>query len=378
MNKPKRILQIGAGNFGRGGLSTIVLNFNLNQNKEKIVFDYILENGISDEKYRKIIEEYNGKIYEIPNNKKGRLNRMKFYLKLAKFLRKSKYEIIHIHLSVVTLRTVIYQILGKFLGNSKIILHSHSTGIDMNKGNRDKVLIKHNILKRIQPLLADEFLACSRLAAEWLYPQKYLDKVKIVNNGIDIKKYQFDSKKRNELRQRINLKNKFVVGNIGRFSYQKNHEFLIKIFNEIQKIEKNSVLLLIGNGELEGKIKEQVKILGLQDKVFFLGVTDRVEDYLQVMDVFCFPTRFEGLSVVSIEAQAAALKVLISDNVSLEAKLTEYLEYFSLDKSPKEWAEKVLEYKKWYERKDVSELIKEKGYSIEYSAKVLEKIYLEI
>ena len=134
--------------------------------------------------------------------------------------------------------------------------------------------------------------------------------------------------------------------------------------------------MLIGNGELEKKIKEQVKKLKLEDKVIFLGTTDKVEDYLQIMDIFVFPSRFEGLGLVAIEAQAAALKVIASDRIPLEAKLSDYLEYVPLNKSSKEWAEKILEYKNGYERIDISKLIERKGYSIRNSAKELEKIYL--
>ena len=246
----------------------------------------------------------------------------------------------------------------------------------MNKGNMKIALLKHNILKKILPLMTDEFLACSKLAGEWLYPEKYLDRVKIINNGIDIEKYKFNLEIRNQLKKEMNLEEKFVLGHIGRFSYSKNHKFLIEIFNEVQKIEKESILLLIGNGELEEKTKDQVKQLNLEEKVIFLGTTDKVESYLQIMDVFVFPSQFEGLGLVAIEAQTAALKVIASDKVPLEAKLSDYLEYFSLNKNSKEWAEEILKYKNSYERKDMTKEIEKVGYSIKSSAKELEKIYL--
>lgn len=372
MNRPQRVLQIGAGNFGKGGLSTIVLNFGLNQNSEKIIFDYLIKNWVIDEKYKNQIESKKGIIHEIKTK-----NNIQGLYYLNKLLRKNEYDTIHVHISSVKTRALIVPFLFKLYGGKTVIIHSHSTGIDINKGNKKLALLKHGILKNILPLMTDEFLACSKLAGEWLYPKKYLEKVKIINNGIDVEKFKFNLEKRNQLRKEMNLENKFVLGNVGRFSYQKNHEFLIKIFNEVQKIEKESVLLLIGNGELEEQIKEQVKELKLEDKVIFFGTTDKVEDYLQVMDIFPFPTRFEGLGIVAIEAQAAALKIIASDRVPEEAKLSDYFEYFSLDKTSEEWAEQILKYKNGYERKDMTEEIEKAGYSIKSSAKELEKIYLD-
>lgn len=371
MDRPKRILQIGVGNFGRGGQSTIVLNFGLNQDSSKVVFDYLIIDKVSNEKYIKQIENKGGKVYEL----KLKSSIEKIY-NLKKFFKNSNYETIHIHISVAKISTFIIQLLFKLYGGKTIILHSHSTGIDTNKENRKIALLRHNIFKKILPLMTDEFLACSKMAGEWLYPKKYQNRVKIINNGIDIEKYKFNLEKRNYLRRKMNLENKFILGHVGRFSHSKNHKFLIKIFNEVQKIEKESVLLLIGNGELEQEIKEKVKKINLEDKVIFLGVTDKVEDYLQIMDVFVFPSRFEGLGLVAIEAQASALEVIASDKVPLEARVSNYLEYFSLNQTPKEWAEKILEYKNGYERKVISKILEDKGYSIKNSTKELEKIYL--
>lgn len=369
MKKPVRVLQFGTGNFGRGGQSTIVLNFGMMVDNKKVIFDYYVDK-ISDEKYIEIIEKKGGKIFVSKFSKKKLfLIRIKKFFEINKIIK--NYEIIHINTDNAFSPFVI-GILGKINGVKKIIIHSHSTGTNRKKG---KALLQ-NILKLFLPLIGNKFLSCSKQAAEWLYPQKYQNKVKIINNGINTEKYKFNLEKRNYLRKGMSLENKFILGHVGRFSYPKNHEFLIEIFNEIQKVEKESVLLLIGNGELEQKIKKQVKKLKLEDKVIFLGTTDKVEDYLQIMDVFVFPSRFEGLGLVAIEAQATALKVIASDRIPLEAKLSDYLEYVPLNKSSKEWAEKILEYKNGYERMDISKLIERKGYSIRNSAKELEKIYL--
>ena len=373
MNKSQRVLQIGTGNFGKGGLSTIVLNFGLNQDPNKIIFDYLVMDKVHDKKYKIQIENKKGKVYELKTN-----NKLKRLYLLKKFFKENKYEIIHIHISQCKISTLIIQFLYKIYGGKKIILHSHSSGIDINKGSIKIALLKHNIFKRILPLMTDEFLTCSKLAGEWLYPKKYLDKVKIINNGIDVEKYKFDLEKRNQLRKEMNLENKVILGTVGRFSYQKNHEFLIKIFNEVQKIEKESVLLLIGNGELEQKIKEQVKELKLENKVIFLGTTNKVEDYLQIMDIFLLPSKYEGLPIVGIESQASGLKCFFSKNITKELKITDLCGFLDINISPKEWAEQILKYKNTYERKDITKEIEKAGYSIKSSAKELEKIYLNL
>lgn len=372
MEKTVRVLQFGTGNFGRGGQSTIVYNFGMELAQKNIIFDYFIDK-ISDPIYEKRINELGGKVYNLNIKKKNIITQIKKMLYLNKILSKEKYKIVHLNSSNIY-SAIILVIFFKIKKIEKIIIHSHSTGIAITK--KIKILIQ-KLLKNIIFLLGDEFLACSKLAAEWFYPQKYLDEIKIVNNGIDIKKYKFSMETRDIIRRELNLEKKFVIGNVGRFSESKNHKFLIEIFTEIEKQEKKVILLLIGEGELKKQVKIQVEELKLQNKVIFIETTNEVEKYLQAMDVFCFPTKFEGLGIVAIEAQAAALKVIASDKVPLEAKLTEYLEFFSLDKSAKEWAKKVLEYKNGYKRKDMSKEIRNKGYSIKDSVEILERIYLE-
>lgn len=369
MKKPIRILQFGTGNFGRGGQSTIILNLGMKMNNEEFIFDYYV-NEISDEKYIDIINEKGGKVFISKFSKINFITRIKKFIEINKIIK--GYKVIHINTDNSFFPFVV-GIIGKINKVEKIVIHSHS--IKFN----GKILrvIGHRILKFFLPLIGNEFLACSKKAAKWLYPRKILNKIKIINNGIDVEKYKFDLKKRKELREKMNLKNKFVLGNIGRFSYVKNHKFLIEIFNEIQKKEKESILLLIGNGELEHEIRKQVEQLNLKDKVIFLGITDKVEEYLQIMDVFIFPSNFEGLGLVAIEAQAAALKVIASNNIPEEVKLTDYLEFLSLKKSQKIWCEKILQYKNNYERKDTSKIIEKKGYSISNSVKNLKEVYMK-
>lgn len=370
MEKPIRVLQFGAGNFGRGGQSTIVLNFGMNIDNKKIIFDYVV-NIISDEKYIDIIGEKGGKVYLLNSKKRNFYNKVKDIFSMNRIISKNNYKIIHINTDNAFIAFII-GILGKINKVSKIIIHSHSTGTNQNK---IKILF-HNISKFFLPFIGDEFLACSNPAGEWLYPKKYLDKVKIINNGIDIEKYKFNLEKRKQLRKEMNLENKFILGHVGRFSDVKNHKFLIKIFNEVQQIEKESILLLIGNGELEQEIRKQAKELNLEEKVIFLGTTDKVEDYLQIMDIFLLPSKYEGLPIVGIESQASGLKCFFSKNITEELRITDLCEFLDINISPKKWAEEILKYKNSYERKNMVKEIEKAGYSIKLSVKELESIYL--
>ena len=180
-----------------------------------------------------------------------------------------------------------------------------------------------------------------------MFGKKFLQKheLTIINNAIDINKYKYNKNTRIKIRDELKINDKFVIGHIGRFCFQKNHDFLVDVFNEVQKIEKEAVLLLIGEGELEKNIKEKVRKLGIEDKVIFLGTTDNVQDYLQAMDVFVLPSRFEGLPVVGVEAQVSSTKCFFSNNITSEVKITKNVEFISLNCSSKQWAKKILENK---------------------------------
>ena len=174
----------------------------------------------------------------------------------------------------------------------------------------------------------------------------------------------------------MKVDNKFVIGNIGRFSIQKNHEFLLDIFNEVLKKNPNAVLLLIGDGPLENKIKEKTKNLGIEKSVIFYGTTSSTNKLYQAMDCFVLSSLFEGLPIVLVEAQAAGLKTLCSDAITQEAKITGLLDYLPLSGTQEKWAEKILSYNDRYERKDLFKEVKNAGYDIKQSAKRLEEIYV--
>lgn len=262
-------------------------------------------------------------------------------------------------------------------GVKVILIHAANTFVDINDDDeREKEIISHEECKKNFPAeLATHFIACSKEAADFLFGSQIpRNKIDIFHYALDINRFQYNEEKRNRIRESLNTTDKFVIGNVGRMAYQKNHKFLVECFYEVQKREDKAILLLLGDGPLENEIRSQVKQYGIEEKVIFTGAVDNVEDYLQAMDVFAFPTRFEGLGIVLIEAQAAGLKCITSDMVPRETELTENIIYLELNKD--KWVEEILRYKEGYCRIKTDEQIKLGGYDITEEIKKLEKIYL--
>ena len=199
-----------------------------------------------------------------------------------------------------------------------------------------------------------------------------------MNNAINASQYAFDAARREKVRLSLGLKCELVIGHVGRFDQQKNHKFIIDIFHQVHKQESNSKLLLIGNdsGKIAEEIHCKVKDLGLDEAVNFLGVRSDVADLMQAMDVFLFPSLFEGLSVASVEAQASGLPTLISDGVPIECKITDLVEVLPLSENATVWANKLLELR-MNDRKNYYKQIKAAGFDIEENAKKLQQFYLD-
>ncbi|MCI8774070.1 MAG: glycosyltransferase family 1 protein [Lachnospiraceae bacterium] len=262
-------------------------------------------------------------------------------------------------------------------GVSMILVHARNTFVDVNDDEQRarEVIVHEKCKKEFSEKTATHFMACSHMAADFLFgPQIPRKKIMILHNALDISRYTYDEEKRNNLRNKLNVSDKYVIGNVGRMAYQKNHKFLIDCFYEMQKKDKDAVLLLIGDGYLEGDIRNQVMQYGIENKVIFAGAVDNVEDYLQAMDLFAFPTLFEGLPNALVEAQAAGLKCLCSDRITKEVGITDNIQFLPLDKS--QWVNTLLDRRDGYQRKKVDEQIQSAGYDIRYEIKKLEEIYL--
>ena len=219
-----------------------------------------------------------------------------------------------------------------------------------------------------------DFCACSRKAADWLFGSQIpCEKIQILPNAVDYEKYKFDLIVRNKIRQEIGISDRIVLGNVGRNSYTKNQEFLVRCFSKAVLENHNLYLIMIGQGENTLKVRNLVDELGLNDSVLCLGWEDNINDFLQAFDMFCLPSKFEGLPISAIEAQASGLPCLISDSVTDEVNITGLVEFLPLNED--KWIEDMISAKRSDGRKDTRQAFVESGFDIRASAELLCGLY---
>lgn len=369
----EKVLQISMGEEF-GGIEKIELEWFKNINS-KIKFDFLTPNNTPLKKYEKQLQNLGGNAYNLNISRQNIKSKIIYAFRLYKFLKKKKYNILHIN-SEAFFFSFHVAVIAKICKVKKIIVHSHNTPY-INKCK--KILIK--ILNPLYRKLANEYLSCSKVAQYSLFTKRFINKnkIKIIKNGIDINKFKFDEKIRNEYRKKYNLEGKTVYGHVGRFANQKNHTFLIDIFYEIQKMQKNSVLLLIGDGKQRKEIEEKVKKLNISEKVIFLGFRDDVSNLMNCMDIFIFPSLYEGLGISVIEAQTNGLITYCSNTVPIEANISSNFKYFDLKESSYNIAKNISNEKlKLNDREKAYKDTIKKGYDIKLVAKILTQIYEKI
>lgn len=357
-----RVLQV-VTNMDRGGLESMLMNYYRHIDREKIQFDFLVhrqERAAFDDE----IEALGGRIY--------RLSRLvpwsKSYLSALNrfFDEHTGYKVVHVHqdcLSSVILKA------AKQHDVPVRIAHSHSANQDKNLKYPIKLWYKRSI-----PEYATNLFACGKDAGDWMFGGA---SYQIINNAIDVAAYTYGSTKRQEMRRQLGLENEFTIGHVGRFSQPKNHPFLLDIFAAMLKKEPNAALLLVGGGEGMPKIQAKAQELGIAECVRFLGVRSDVADLMQAMDVFVFPSLYEGLPVTMVEAQASGLPCIISDKVPPACILTDGLvNIMPLSVSPEAWAEKILTMRA-VPRTDRHEEIAAHGFDITTEAVKLQEFYLD-
>lgn len=366
-NNPIRVAQI-MGKWLGGGVEAVVMNYYRNIDRNKVQFDFICD---EDSKYipREEIEKLGGKIILIPPYQKP----FKYHKELKKVLKERNYKIVHSHISTMSFFSLWA---AKSAKVPVRIVHAHST---TNKQEKKKNLMKQ-VLRPFSKVFANRYFCCSELAGRWLFGNKTYNqgKVYLLNNAIDVDKFKYNEKVRKAKRKELNIKDKdLVIGHIGRFVKQKNHEFLIDIFNEIHKQNKNTILLLAGDGPLKEEIQNKVKKLGLEKNIQFLGQRNDANELYQAMDAFVLPSLYEGLPVVGVEAQAAGLPCFFSTDMTKETKVLDSTKFIELSKSPKEWADIIIKELNNFKRKDMTKEITNKNFNIKNEAKKIEEKYKE-
>ncbi|MDO4340595.1 MAG: glycosyltransferase [Eubacteriales bacterium] len=365
----KRVLQFVY--LTHDGITSMIFNICEFMDREKVNFDYLAFAKGEAYAYEKI-EKLGGRpvivdVDDIPN---PFVRSIRKYYGIYRMVQAYQYEIIHINAS--TPYDILIGAAARMGGAKRVIFHSHNSKGD--KRFRRDILIP--FCRLLVPFIATDYIACSDLAAKYMFPRFIYQKkaYTLLHNGIDVDRFAYDQAERDRIRESLGIGNCLVFGNIGRFHPQKNHFFLLKIFAAILKRKSDARLLLVGTGELEEALKEEADRLLIKDRVIFYGTTSEIPQMLWAMDAYLMPSVYEGLPVTGVEAQAAGLPMLVSGSVSRELRLTKLVHYMSLKRPAKEWAAAAVALAE-RGREDCREELRKKGYDIRDIAKEVGEIY---
>lgn len=352
-----------------GGIEVLLMNLYRNIDRSRVQFDFLLHRDY-ETYFEKEISKLGGRIYRVPP-----VNPLhhRAYIKALKsfFKEHTEFKIVHAHnnaLSMYVLRA------AKKAGVPVRIAHSHTADVAFDI----KRTVFYNYCRSKINKYSNYSFACSINAGKWLFGKSIIDSehFHVLRNGIDFSKFSYTDTARQEMRRGLGIGDQLLIGHIGNFIHYKNHKYLLEIFSEIIKPHQNSLLVLIGDGELRKVIEKQAKDMKLADRILFLGVRSDVAQCIQAIDLLILPSLFEGFGIVLVEAQASGLPCLASDTVPKEAKVTNLLEFMSLEDSPKQWAEKALQMIKDTPRRNHTEEVKAAGYDISETARWLQDFYL--
>lgn len=332
-----------------GGVETFFMTYYNKFDKEKYQFDFVTvyENMVFSEEIK-----YNGgKVYKITDFKK---NVFQYKKEVRSIILENNYDVIYVNmLSAANLLPIK---IAKELGVKKVIAHSHNS----NTPNSFLKKILHRLNKDKIPRYANVLVACSNKAGAWMFGENKFD---VLNNAIDTEKFRFDEKYRNE------SKSTFVIGHVGRFCEAKNQDFIINVFNKVIEYDRNFSLILIGDGEDKEKIKEKIEQLKINNYIQIIDGTMDVYKYYSKFDLFILPSKFEGLPIVGIEAQANGLPCLFSDEITEELRMNENVAFLPIDNIDV-WVKEIL--KRGKRTKQIK--LKNFGYDINYNYKIFEDL----
>lgn len=362
-----RILQV-LGTLDIGGAESMIMNLYRKIDKNAVQFDFVIHTE-KDGYFSDEAESGGGHVFKAPRY--TGINHF-HYIQWWEdfFIHHKEYQILHCHIRSTA--SIIVPIAKK--SGLITIVHSHST----SNGTGIKAKLK-SIMQFPIRFQSDYFFACSQEAGEWLFGKRACrsSRYHFIPNSIDVQKFLFNPVIRKEVRKELHLSGKKVIGNIGRAEEPKNQSFLLDIIYEMVKTDDSVRLLLIGDGKLLGQLKEKAHNLKLDDFVIFTGARNDVERMYQAMDVFVFPSIWEGLPVSVVEAQASGLQCLVSNRITTDVKLTKRIRYISLERGADAWAEmvrKILEYRRSGAGNDDLESLKK--FESDNAAKQLQDFYL--
>lgn len=380
LQNPIRVLQVTIGDGSYGGVASFLFSYYSNMDREKIHCDFLYcgENSMQSKQDSPVLKDSNiTALHIIKAKNNGYREYSRLLGKLKDFFAKNEYDIVHINTSNVLVTACV---ISAVHGRAICIAHSHNTKAVMAHQNKIKGAVKDllkmpgraYILKK-----ADYYFACSIAAGENLFGAKALKspQFRLIKNAINLSEYVYDP----SIRASARNTDRFVIGHVGRLTEQKNPLFLLDVFFEIQKINPNTELWMVGEGELEDTVRQRIAQLGLQQNVTLWGRRNDVSALMQAMDIFMLPSLYEGLSIVAIEAQAAGLPVYASTSISKEHQVTQLVQFLPLSSGPKEWAEKITaDIDSLPQRRNMTSEMKASGYEITQASKQLQEFYMSL
>ena len=365
----KRILHV-VGQLSIGGQEMMALNFFKYINREEFTFDYIVYGEHIGELEKEVLD-MGGRVFHLPLTSTFNIlkNYKMLYLHMLKY---GPYDVVHSH---TYLNNGIILLAAKKAKIKTRISHCHTS--ESGKSKKFIYNIYAFIMKQLIKNYSTEYIACSQNAGNHLYGKHCFNNYGIViKNGIDLESYCFNYKKRKDVRDQLGIsKNTIVLGNVSRLSKEKNHTYMIAIAHELKKSNLNFLFLLVGGGPLLNSLKEECEKQNVSEIFLFLGPREDVPSLLQAMDIIIHPSFFEGLPVALVEAQAAGLPCIISANITHEIKMSENVSFIDIqENSISLWVKKIIEYSNVLRNNDCQQL-KQNGYDIKESCKILESIY---
>ena len=363
MNQTVSVLHILSNLSLKSGVASVIVNYCRRIDKSKIKFSFLYFDEVDTETYINELKTMGVDIHFV--SRKG------FPKGWKKFCKEhyGEYDIVHNHQTFLAPFLIRVK---KQLGVKKLLTHAHVTKFSDTK----RKSIRNGILSFPSRFISDALVACSKDAGTALFGNAFKRKGRVIHNAIDTELFLYNEQLRVEMRDKLDLSDSFVVGHVGNMTPQKNHSFLLDVFREVLKIRQDAKLLLIGDGYLRAQLEEKIEQLGLQQHVLLLGVQSNVFRYFNAMDVFLFPSLFEGLGIVLVEAQTSGLKCVYSDQVPMEADCnTAQNIRLSLKATAYEWAKQVCSVN---ERADNKAVIRQNGYEISLAAKELTEFYISV
>ena len=359
-----------------GGIAAFLFNFYREMDPRRIDADFVAIAYQCFDLYREAIESLGGRLHCLNVHRFKGITGKRNYLKaVSQFLDEHEYDIIHINSGGFFTNYLLTRCAKKYGKGAKIISHSHSKMTTYRGIKKAAIMLARRNFARY----ADYFLACSMDAGEYMYPSSVVSgpRLSVINNAIRTADYAYRPETRAAMRRELNLEEALIVGHVGRFTLAKNHGFILDVFKEVLKLEPQAHLLLVGEGNSRADVMEQVRVKGIGEHVLFTGLRDDVPALMQAMDVFLFPSLFEGLGVVAIEAQASGLPVIASSVIPKEAAVTDLFISCALEESVNEWAKVLVDAVSHHRdsRRDRSDDVSLAGYDVKQEAGKLIALY---